>query len=199
MTRTALRRVALAAGGFFIVVVIIAAIAGGGGGGDEDDSTPAPVAASTPSATEQVIEQPAQQEAQAIQYVGSVSQDGDGFVLPLSASDKTTFCDSLLRAAFLSAARAALWDAGQPADVQRSNQRRQSSATREASREAREFYYETNPPIDNVFLQLSELFETLATGYDDAVTLADLTEIADRQLASTVSDAWEIVADYCGS
>ena len=136
---------------------------------------------------------------QAIQYVGSVSQDGDGFVLPLSASDKTTFCDSLLRAAFLSAARAALWDAGQPADVQRSNQRRQSSATREASREAREFYYETDPPIDNVFLQLSELFETLATGYDDAVTLADLTEIADRQLASTVSDAWEIVADYCGS
>ena len=160
------------------------------------------VAQAQPQEQQQALaeqQQVQQQDAQTTEYVADASQDAGWPALPLTASDRAQFCEDLRSAAALSELRANLWNAGQARAEQREIARNLIGIAQDTSAAMLDLYYRTNPPIDAVFLGLTEHFEDTAGVFREMVEQDDVTERSDRKLASLVRSAWAAVADYCGS
>ena len=160
------------------------------------------VAQAQPQEQQQALaeqQQVQQQDAQTTEYVADASQDAGWPALPLTASDRAQFCEDLKSAAALSELRANLWNAGQARAEQREIARNLIGIAQDTSAAMLDLYYRTNPPIDAVFLGLTEHFEDTAGVFREMVGQDDVTERSDWKLASLVRSAWAAVADYCGS
>ena len=190
---TTLRRAVLVAA---IAIAVAIAIACAGSDPVPVDDAAAPAPPRTSSVADQ-REQVQQQDAQTNEYVADVSQDTGLTALPLTASEKADFCENLEAAAALSQVRRAQWNVGQSQHAVREALQNLIPGGHDFAASMLDLYYETNPPINAIFLRLAALFETIAEANARGVEMYNSIEASDRQLASLVRSAWSAATDYC--
>ena len=185
MTRTTLRRAALVTASA-IVVAIAVACAGSDPAPADDTTASAPPPTRTSSVAEQQeqarpVSEATQQDNPTTEYVADVSQDAGWPALPLTASGKASFCEDLEAAATLSQARRAKWNVGQQQHAVREALRNLISSGQDSAASMLDLYYNTNPPINAIFLRLAALFETIAEANASAVEAYNRMEASDRR------------------
>ena len=194
VTSTTIRRAALVAASAIAAAIAIAC-AGSDPAPADDAAAPAPPPHTSSVAEQQ--EQAPQPDVQTTEHVADVSQGAEWPTLPLTASEKADFCENLEAAAALSQARGAQWNVGQVGYALREALRNASRSGSNAAASMLDLHYDTNPPINAIFLQLAAVFEMSAETDTEAAEAFNRMEASDRQLASLVRSAWTAVADYC--
>lgn len=193
VTSTTIRRAALVAASAIAAAIAIAC-AGSDPAPADDAVAPAPPR--TSSVAEQQ-EQAPQPDVQTTEHVADVSQGAEWPALPLTASEKASFCENLEAAAALSQVRRAQWSVGQSQHAVREALQNLIPGGHDFAASMLDLYYNTNPPINAIFLGLADLFETIAEANARGVEMYNRIEASDRQLASLVRRAWSAVTDYC--
>lgn len=193
---TTVRRAALVAASTLVGAIAIACT-GSDPAPADDAATPDPPPRTSSVAEQQ--EQAQQQDAQTTEYVADVSQAAEWPALPLTASEKADFCENLEAAAALSQVRRAQWSVGQSQHAVREALQNLIPGGHDFAASMLDLYYNTNPPINAIFLGLADLFETIAEANARGVEMYNRIEASDRQLASLVRRAWSAVTDYCRS
>lgn len=196
VTSTTIRRAALVAASAIVAAIAIAC-AGSDPAPADDAAAPAPPRRTSSVAGQQ--EQVPQPDVQTTEHVADVQQGAGWPALPLTASEKAGFCENLEAAAALSQVRRAQWSVGQSQHAVREALQNLIPGGHDFAASMLDLYYNTNPPINAIFLRLADLFETIAEANARGVEMYNRIEASDRQLASLVRRAWAAVTDYCGS